>query len=347
MARVFRWAGSPYVRLTLYYAAVVTAGFLLVRAFPSLESAFNMERLRETADIFSNRGVGTASDVPTNPLTVSSDALVAILGALLLLAPVAWVYMLTKKDKGYDESVVHTVLILPVPVTGLVIVIQHSVALAFSIAGIVAAVRFRNTLEDTKDAVYIFLAIGTALAAGGQALGIALVTSIIFNYLVLFMWHHKIGNIEADALKGRAAKLMLGEVLVGATGSTRSRAGSVTVGDPNRLVAATPASLAEVTRRKARLRDHMASAGHKKYNGLLVVLADANEQCLAILDEVLKECTERFKLVDVTRTEDGTSTLEYLIGLPKNFPPKRLATMLESRASDHIVAAEFQHLNAS
>ena len=33
-------------------------------------------------------------------------------------------------------------------------------------AGVVAAVRFRNTLRDTKDAVYVFLAVGIGLAWG-------------------------------------------------------------------------------------------------------------------------------------------------------------------------------------
>ena len=61
------------------------------------------------------------------------------------------------------------------------IVVQSSLALAFSLAGIVAGVRFRSTLDDTRDAVYIFLAIGTASAAGAQALGIAFATSLIFN----------------------------------------------------------------------------------------------------------------------------------------------------------------------
>jgi len=55
-----------------------------------------------------------------------------------------------------------------------VLIVRDSVALAFSLAGIVAAVRFRNTLRDTKDAVYIFLAIAVGLAAGCSRLPWAL-----------------------------------------------------------------------------------------------------------------------------------------------------------------------------
>src|SRR5439155_593698 len=91
--------------------------------------------------------------------------LLSMLTALLLVLPVAWVYMVTKRRSGYDQSVVQTVIILPMTVAGTVILVQNSLALAFALAAIVAAVRFRNTLKDTKDAVYIFLALAVGVAA--------------------------------------------------------------------------------------------------------------------------------------------------------------------------------------
>src|SRR2546430_15371128 len=92
-----------------------------------------------------------------------------MLTALLLVLPVSWVYMLTKQRSGYDQSVVQTVIILPMTVAATVILVQNSLALAFTLAAIVAAVRFRNTLKDTKDAGYIFLAPAVGVAAGGVA----------------------------------------------------------------------------------------------------------------------------------------------------------------------------------
>lgn len=338
---------SPFLRLTAYYVIVAGITYGLVRLFPALEAAFTMERLGEIGG--GGRGgfdtISITGGRPVSPLRTGLDALSAIVGALLILVPVAWVYMLTKQEKGYDESVVHTVLILPVPVTGLVIVVQHSIALAFSLAGIVAAVRFRNTLDDTKDAVYIFLAIGTALAAGAQALGIAFVTSLIFNYLVMYMWKRRIGNVYADAIKGRTPKMRLGDVLAGIGGTPGAGSGNLTIGDPAMLQALSPDSLSEVAERKAKLRDHLEVAGKKKYTGLLVVLAKANEECLDAIDEVLKAHTEHFKLAEVSPTPDGNSTLEYLIGLPKGTTAGQLISTLRARAQQHILAAEFRNLN--
>src|SRR5438445_13766019 len=99
--------------------------------------------------------------------------------------PVSWVYMLTKQRSGYDQSVVQTVIILPMTVAATVILVQNSLALAFTLAAIVAAVRFRNTLKDTKDAVYIFLALAVGVAAGVFSPTVAAVMSLMFNVVVV------------------------------------------------------------------------------------------------------------------------------------------------------------------
>src|SRR2546428_9972091 len=89
-----------------------------------------------------------------------------MLGALVLALPSAWVYRVTKQQRGYDQAVVQTVIVLPMTIAGTLILVQNSLALAFALGGIVAAIRFRNTLKDTKDVVYIYLALGLGLAAG-------------------------------------------------------------------------------------------------------------------------------------------------------------------------------------
>jgi uncharacterized membrane protein YhiD involved in acid resistance len=113
-------------------------------------------------------------------------------------------YMRTKPKARYDSSLVQTVIVLPVVITGVVLIVRDSVALAFSLAGIVAAVRFRNTLRDTKDAVYIFLAIAVGIAAGVQSFSIAFVVSFIFALLVLVLWRFDVGMApDRERIRGR------------------------------------------------------------------------------------------------------------------------------------------------
>jgi len=165
-------AASPVlVRLVAYYGVLAGAAVLIGPRLPAVRA-------------------------PTSDAAIALAAAMAMVGALLLVIPVAWIYMRTKTWR-YDASLVHTVIILPVAVAGIVLIIRDSLALAFSLAGIVAAVRFRNTLKDTKDAVYIFIAIALGLAAGVQAFSAAYVMSLMFVLLVLALWRFDVGTDPA------------------------------------------------------------------------------------------------------------------------------------------------------
>jgi len=113
---------------------------------------------------------------------------ITILGALLTALPVSWVYMAVRNPRDYDQSLVDTIVIMPIVVTSIVIIVQNSLALAFSIAGIAAAVRFRNSLKSSGDALFILLAVGIGLSAGIGALELAIVMSVAFNYAFLLLW---------------------------------------------------------------------------------------------------------------------------------------------------------------
>ncbi|MBT8098805.1 MAG: DUF4956 domain-containing protein [Gammaproteobacteria bacterium] len=111
----------------------------------------------------------------------------AMLSTLLLMLPVSWVYKSIHADSVYDHSIDPTTLVLPAVVAGIVTVVQHSLALAFSLAGIVAGVRFRRALSDTFDTLFILASIGVGIAAGIKSLEIAVVLTVFFNYAALLV----------------------------------------------------------------------------------------------------------------------------------------------------------------
>jgi len=119
---------------------------------------------------------------------------VAIIGAFLFAFPVTWVYMTIRSGAEYDQSLVNTILILPIVVTGIVIIVQNSLALAFSLAGIAGAVRFRNSLKSSGDALFILCAVGIGLSAGIGAVELAAVVSIALNYCFCFLWMTEYGE---------------------------------------------------------------------------------------------------------------------------------------------------------
>ena len=121
--------------------------------------------------------------------------MLASLGAVILIVPVSWVYFITSRTKDVDQSFVQTIIVMPIVVTGIATIVLNSLPLAFALAGIVAAVRFRFTLDQPSHAMYIFVSISIGLGSGIGALGVAMVISMAFVYSTLIIWKLQYGKV--------------------------------------------------------------------------------------------------------------------------------------------------------
>jgi hypothetical protein len=138
-------------------------------------------------------------------LGAARQLITILIGTWLLMLPISWVHKDIHRASAHDHSLDETVLILPGIVAALVLVVQHSLALAFSLAGIVAGVQFRRALQDTFDALFILVAIGTGIAAGVRALEIAAVLTVFFTYSTLYV-HYFGDGLESDFLAKKKAE---------------------------------------------------------------------------------------------------------------------------------------------
>ena len=185
------------VRLTVYYLAAGLTLLVLTALFPQHAMAPVGQApvaMSDALDWIRWRIVLLPAGAPK-----WVDALVQMTGALLLVLPLAFTYIRTRTRLKYDHSLVQTVVMLPIVVTAILSVVQDSLALAFSLAGIVAAVRFRNNLRESGDAVYIFGAIGIGFATGIHAITIASVLSLFFVLVELALWKFNLGAGFDDA----------------------------------------------------------------------------------------------------------------------------------------------------
>jgi len=185
-----------FYRLTLFYIAFAILMFGVLRFVPGsinyLPVGGAQSLLAETGnDPFANIEVG-ATEVSDMRGSVTW-VLTAIFGALLISLPVSWTYIASRKEKFYNGSIVRAVIILPMILTSIVLMVHNSLALAFSLAGIVGAIRFRNTLKDPGDALYILIAIGIGLAGGIGALEIAFAMTMAVNYVSTILWITEFG----------------------------------------------------------------------------------------------------------------------------------------------------------
>lgn len=334
-------------RVVVYYAVLAVVLLLAVRYVPFARDVVSGVRLGELESGLSGVfGAGApppvGSSLDSGPWTGAFVAALSMLGALGIMMPVTWVYMMTRRSRGYDESVVHTLLILPVAVTGIVMIVQNSVALAFSLAGIVAAVRFRTTLDDTKDAVYVFLAIGVGLATGVQALGIALTLSIVFNMVVLGLWKTHFGNVYADR-NTRAHPLSAGDVAAGPA----SRHTALHVGDTAVLEAASVSDLSEIADLAVRVERHIGEERNKKKskraNALFLVHASSAGAAQAYVEPLLEQMTVRWKLVEMSPGPSG-HLLMYMARIEDPGGKGAIMDRLREGHGGSIAAAELRSL---
>lgn len=191
-------ASKLLLQITVYYLAISLAVFIALKVWPELRGYLPIG------------GVEQLISEPTkNPLKASEAMraahvanfgqsvfwlVVAMFAAILVSLPVSWTYMAVRGGDEYDQSLVNTIIVLPMVVTGIVIIVQNSLALAFSLAGIAGAVRFRNSLKSSGDALFILLAVAIGLSAGIGAIELAAVISVYFNYCFALLWITEYGE---------------------------------------------------------------------------------------------------------------------------------------------------------
>jgi hypothetical protein len=186
------------IRLGLYYLAVFGLFAGLAALFPSIAEYAMLERLRVVGSAQGLLGAGGGEGGAAIDTLYGTDALLrpertvpvlaSMLGALALSLPVAWVYTWTHPNQKTMTSVARALVVLPLAIAFVVFLVKGSLALAFSLAGIVAAVRFRTNLRDPGDAVFLFVGIGIGLSAGVQLLSVAFLASVLFTAVTLALW---------------------------------------------------------------------------------------------------------------------------------------------------------------
>ncbi len=185
-----------FLRLNLFY---ISLGLLIWFGYQLVPDLHRYLPIGVIEDLFNKGAPGELNGVVIHASNVTNQAsgllwlIAAILGAVMLMIPVVWTYMAIRRESKLDQSLLQTMLIIPIAVTGIVLIVHNSLALAFSLAGVVAGIRFRYALKNPADSLFLFLAIGVGLACGIGMFVVAAVMTAIFNYTFLALWQMNYG----------------------------------------------------------------------------------------------------------------------------------------------------------
>ena len=193
-------AGKLLIQITLYYVIIGMAIFVALKVWPDLRGYLPIGGVEQLITQPSKNPLEASEAVRAAHVANFGQSVfwlvVAIIAAILVSLPVSWVYMAVRVGEEYDQSLVNTIIVLPMVVTGIVIIVQNSLALAFALAGIAGAVRFRNSLKSSGDALFILMAVAIGLSAGIGAAELAAVISVAFNYCFAMLWITEYGERE-------------------------------------------------------------------------------------------------------------------------------------------------------
>lgn len=308
------------VRITLYYAAVIAAVTGIFQFFPQILTYVALERGRTARSTSLDFDAGSAAILGSTPEGIgrlidpatSVPIIAALLMAFALTLPVTWVYHWTRPRKRYNQAFAHTLLVVPVAIALVVFLVKGSLALAFSLAGIVAAVRFRTSLNEPMDAVYMFIVIGIGLAAGVQLLNVALFASVIFNIVALVVWKADFGAQPAVLSGWNLVPADESGQLLGVSGDVQEQA---------------PDSGDET---------------QPSYNARLRVHTTRIQSAQNAVIPVLESSAKFWRQSRIIQNEDGTSIVEYDIRLKKKADIEEFVREIEESEKKHVGKVEIK-----
>ena len=322
---------KPLVRIVAYYVALAATVVLLTRVWPGFIEAVTAKVFGKVGQTLGAGGGSPEGDEPGSTLL---EVGAVCLSAIALMLPVAWICALTRSKQGYRQSLVQTLLILPVVVAGIIGIVRNSQALAFGLAGVVAAVSFRNRLEDSKDTVYIFIAIAVGFAAGVQAVDIALVVSLIFNVLVLVLWWTDFGRVPG-AMEGGPVEQRLKRALAMASRTQQF----VSMVDQDILRSLGPDQLAQVANRVAARQTPLVTlvteASPRPTRPLTIVVPDLSAR--EPVEELLERHVKRWSFKSTSGGPRGPHTLRYEVRLRKKLPELEFIARMREEGGHGVI----------
>ena len=339
----------PGRRLVAYYIILAAIAWPLMYLFPVVDRSLGGDAFDARASSQEFEGSGSqvlvdalntntirGLDAELNPrVELALSTVIVLVGVLLLMLPVSWVYMTTRYNKGPDQQVAQILIFLPLVVAGIVLVVQHSLALAFSLAGVVAAVRFRSTLRDARDLVFIFLAIAMGFAAGVQALILGAILSVLFNFVLLLSWRYDFGRaVLAPSSDAKWSEPLRELAKEGENGN---------VPDRDLVIALDQKAAKNLSERFDRVRKLVGPPKKKpRYNAVVMVVTDKVPEAQKKVGDVLESIARRWRLDEVVSNVGKPSELSYLVRIPKSVSKDQLLTEVVAKAGDDIISADIR-----
>jgi hypothetical protein len=329
------------LRLVIYYVVLAVTAVAVWQFLPP----YLHEQLTEAVDPLVGSigppGSFTPQSTSLPPHAVVLMSIIGSISALLLSIPVSWVYMFTRQKKGYQQAVVHTLILLPVVVAMVAALVRNSLALAFGLAGIVAAVRFRTTLEDSKDAVFVFSVIALGLASGVQ-LEVAAVLSVLFVTITLILWQTDYARTP-PSLEGERAERHMQRAIAIANRTSQFVARLDKEILDSMAAPQLDALQARLDKRRSKIegttKEREVEDPGPRFDGRLTITVSDPDQAQPVIEGLFETSLKRWKVVRLDRS-DGHAQIVYAVRPKKDTTLDAVAESVRRDAAPFVANVE-------
>ena len=137
------------------------------------------------------RLLSTTGD-PSNVFT-ALGTIVVLSFAYVLCLIVAYTYRATHNGISYSQSFVHTIVMMGVIVSAIMLIIGSNIARAFTLVGALSIVRFRNAVKESRDVIFIFFSMSVGMACGTRFYLVAVILTFMVSLMIYLMTKFNFG----------------------------------------------------------------------------------------------------------------------------------------------------------
>lgn len=116
------------------------------------------------------------------------ESVAALLLAAACLMALSSVHRFTRKKAGYSQSFVHSLLLMGLVTTLIMLVVGSNLARAFSLVGALSIIRFRNSVNQAGDLGFVVGAIAMGICCGTSHYFLAILGTLVLS-LVMVIAH--------------------------------------------------------------------------------------------------------------------------------------------------------------
>jgi len=120
--------------------------------------------------------------------------LVALLGAFVFGQVLAWTYERTYSGLSYSRGFSHTLVLVCISASILVIAMQHSLLAGLGLFGVLSMIRFRSDLKTPRDLVFVMGSACVGVACGVGAILEGFLGTAVYSGVALYLYLGPFGS---------------------------------------------------------------------------------------------------------------------------------------------------------